>query len=287
MHVQTQAHTHIQLSNVPTLSDCKFIAVAVCRFDKGFIRSPDGKCVCPSGAALNENGECIYCPIEKGLKIDERGRCVCALERGLIIDERGNCICPVEFGYRLDVRGNCKPVTPVTGCDNDDQCADHKYCNPISKTCEDACAKKQCGTHAFCNATNHMPICQCIAGYSGNPDEYCSRFLSPSDLEHNIYTCLFLDNTHMFRTDFPRPEMQVSCLSDGVQVQIHIHERGFNGVLYVKGHSKDEQCRRVITLTPDSAPRTELFKIQFGNCGLIHVNVSAKVTPAELYPFFL
>lgn len=68
--------------------------------------------------------------------------------------------------------------------------------------------------------------------------------------------------------------MVVTCLSDGVQVEIHITEKGFNGVLYVKGHSKNEQCRRVVSMAPDSAPRTEIFKVNFGNCGLIHVNVS-------------
>lgn len=68
--------------------------------------------------------------------------------------------------------------------------------------------------------------------------------------------------------------MVVTCLSDGVQVEIHITEKGFNGVLYVKGHSKNEQCRRVVSMAQDSSPRTEIFKVNFGNCGLIHINVS-------------
>lgn len=68
--------------------------------------------------------------------------------------------------------------------------------------------------------------------------------------------------------------MVVSCMSDGVQVEIHITEQGFNGVMYVKGHSKNEQCRRIVSLPPDSVPKTEIFKVHFGNCGLIHVNVS-------------
>jgi hypothetical protein len=63
-------------------------------------------------------------------------------------------------------------------------------------------------------------------------------------------------------------------LSDGVQVEIHITEPGFNGMLYVKGHSKDEQCRRVVVLEKDVQSRTEIFKVNFGNCGLIHINVS-------------
>lgn len=64
-------------------------------------------------------------------------------------------------------------------------------------------------------------------------------------------------------------------MSDGVHVEINIEEQGFNGVLYVKGHSKDEQCRRIITLPQESGPVTEIFKVHFGNCGLIHVNGQA------------
>lgn len=81
----------------------------------------------------------------------------------------------------------------------------------------------------------------------------------------------FLDHTN-FRTDFPRPEMGVSCLADGVQVEIRIEETGFNGVIYVKGHSKDEECHRVVNLSHDNVPRMELFKVHFGSCGLIHIN---------------
>lgn len=153
----------------------EYFAAALCRLDKGYILTPDGRCICPPNTALNENDECIHCPITKGLKIDERGHCVCALERGLIIDERGNCICPIEFGYRLDFKGNCIPKTGPE-CETDNQCPDHKYCNPEMKTCDDPCLKKRCGTNAFCNATNHIAVCQCSSGYSGNPEIYCSKY---------------------------------------------------------------------------------------------------------------
>lgn len=79
--------------------------------------------------------------------------------------------------------------------------------------------------------------------------------------------------------------MIVSCLADGVQVEIHIAEQGFNGVLYVKGHSKNEECRRVVNLPPNSAARTEIFKVHFGNCGLIHVNgVASFVLVIQKHP---
>lgn len=74
------------------------------------------------------------------------------------------------------------------------------------------------------------------------------------------------------RVEATNADLQVSCLSDGVEVHVHIYE-WFNGLLYVKGHSKDEQCRRVINISGNT---TEVFRVNFGNCGLIHVNVSVE-----------
>ncbi|KAK9513085.1 hypothetical protein O3M35_001355 [Rhynocoris fuscipes] len=229
--------------------------VSECPPGKGFIRDVDGNCVCPPGTGLNMNDECERCIPERGFKIDDRGRCVCDLDKGLIIDERGKCICPTEHGYSLDVNGYCVPGKPE--CKSDDDCADHLYCNPETKSCEDPCLQKTCGINAFCNATRHIAFCQCISGFIGDPYLICNS------------------TKVTMRTDFPRPDMIVSCLSDGVQVEIHITEKGFNGVLYVKGHSKDEKCRRVVSLPNDSQPRTEIFKVNFGTCGLIHVNGQA------------
>lgn len=86
------------------------------------------------------------------------------------------------------------------------------------------------------------------------------------------YFFIFSDDHSHYKTDFPRPDLTVSCLSDGVQVVITLSEIGFNGILYVKGHSKDEKCRRVISI--EQGERIEYFKVNFGSCGLIHVNVS-------------
>lgn len=72
---------------------------------------------------------------------------------------------------------------------------------------------------------------------------------------------------------FERPEVNVSCLSDGIKVDISITESDFNGVLYVKGHSKDEECRRIITPGTAIVNTTEVFKVHFESCGLTHINV--------------
>lgn len=98
-------------------------------------------------------------------------------------------------------------------------------------------------------------------------------FIQNSSLElQTLIKILAPPTTSHYKTDFPRPDLTVSCLSDGVQVVITLSEIGFNGILYVKGHSKDEKCRRVISI--DQGERIEYFKVSFGTCGLIHVNVS-------------
>lgn len=148
--------------------------VSLCRLDKGYIRGPGGNCICSPNTALNEKNECVYCSIEKGLKV-ERGHCVCALERGMIVDDRGNCVCPKEYGYRLDASGNCTaPTGPKCATNND--CPDHKFCNVGIRTCTDPCAVKKCGINAFCNATSHRAVCSCISGYSGDAETMCSKF---------------------------------------------------------------------------------------------------------------
>ncbi|ETN60100.1 dumpy [Anopheles darlingi] len=237
--------------------------MALCPTDRGFVRNVNGECTCPPGYGLSQYDDCQPCREEDGLKIDETGRCVCALERGLIIDERGRCICPIESGYRLTSRGECIR-TERPECEHDDQCDDWRYCDQRTKTCEDPCVGTVCGKNALCNATNHRAVCQCIAGYDGNPEVLCSQ--PPG---HRIL-------------DSP-PEVQVACLADGVQVSIGLTETSFNGVLYVKGHSKDEECRRVINGVEPN--KSEIFKVHFGSCGLIHVNgVASFVLVVQKHP---
>ena len=79
------------------------------------------------------------------------------------------------------------------------------------------------------------------------------------------------------RGEFLKPELIVSCLADGVQVRMGLTERGFSGVLYVKGHSKEEECRKLIAVPEDTPSKIEIFKVQFGTCGLVHINVSIDI----------
>uniref|UniRef100_T1GGH8 ZP domain-containing protein n=1 Tax=Megaselia scalaris TaxID=36166 RepID=T1GGH8_MEGSC len=224
---------------------------STCLIEKGFVRDINGRCVCPPGKALDIYNFCSDCIIENGFAVNGTNHCICDLERGMIIDVYGKCRCPTEHGYKLTPSGECVPFV-IPECTSDAECSNKLYCNLETQHCEDPCLKKTCGINAFCDVVSHEAVCQCITGYNGNPYEFC--------------------NHTNFRTDFPRPDMVVSCLADGVSVQIHITEPRFNGVLYVKGHSKEEECRKVVNLSGDTTSRTELFKVQFGDCGLIHDN---------------
>lgn len=66
--------------------------------------------------------------------------------------------------------------------------------------------------------------------------------------------------------------MSVNCLADGVQLMINIGDPGFNGLMYVKGYSKNEECRRILRQDVDVSIIE--FKVLFNTCGLIHENVS-------------
>lgn len=61
------------------------------------------------------------------------------------------------------------------------------------------------------------------------------------------------------------------CKADGVSVGLTI--KNFTGVLYVKSYSKDERCRSAVDTSRDEESMVD-FTVHFGDCGLVHVNVS-------------
>ena len=225
----------------------------LCEVNRGLIVNDDGQCVCPPGKAFNKDDVCVYCFIDAGYKIDDDQHCVCALEKGFIINEDGECVCPVEMGYRIDNAGNCTKILTVE-CESDQNCPETKKC--INNVCVNPCDYKKCVENAVCHVRDHEPECDCIPGFRGDGDEFCKQ-IPPS------------------RTSSP-PEVVVNCLSDGIQVKIHIVEdEDFNSVFYVKKHSNDERCRKLIDIRSPISNRTEVFKVKFGTCGLVHVNGEA------------
>ena len=72
---------------------------------------------------------------------------------------------------------------------------------------------------------------------------------------------------------FPRPDLQVNCLAEGILVRIDVVDNNFNGVMYVKGHSNDERCRKAVNVAELGSDIID-FRVQFGSCGLFHSDVS-------------
>lgn len=79
----------------------------------------------------------------------------------------GTCSClPDYIGNPYE---GCRPECVVNS-----DCPVNLAC--VRSKCRDPCPGA-CGQNAVCNAVNHVPMCSCIQGYSGDPFRYCS--LSP------------------------------------------------------------------------------------------------------------
>lgn len=80
------------------------------------------------------------------------------------IGETPSCSClPNYFG----APPNCRPECVVnTDCPSDKSCIAEKCRNP----CEGSC-----GWNAECRVQNHIPICQCRTGFTGDPFTQCSE----------------------------------------------------------------------------------------------------------------
>ena len=88
--------------------------------------------------------------------------------------------------------------------------------------------------------------------------------------------------------DFPRPELVVNCLANGVGVEIKMTDKNFHGVMYVKGHSNDPRCRRAVE--PGESREIINFNVDFDTCGLFHFQVSlssARIQCSELKTIIL
>lgn len=76
----------------------------------------------------------------------------------------GSCSCLPEF------LGN-----PYDGCRYEctinTDCASNKAC--IRNKCQNPCPGT-CGSNAECLVINHLPMCTCYNGYTGDPFKYCT-----------------------------------------------------------------------------------------------------------------
>ena len=206
-----------------------------------------GFCVCPHGYELLPYGECRAISL-----CGENNPCA---HGAVCHDKPGSyeCFCPPETIGDPYVKG-CQPIV---GCTNDHDCPNDRECDS-SKQCISPC--HICGPNAECTVRDHKALCVCTHGKVGEPyNKQIGCFTPPP-----------ADTPPEVRTIPPVQDLQVMCLADGVQVSIQLG--GYDGIIYVKGHSNDANCRRLVTSNEvDSID----FKVQFGHCGLIHVDGEA------------
>lgn len=80
----------------------------------------------------------------------------------------GSCSC--MHNYFGNPYVNCKPE-----CIQNSDCANNKAC--MNTKCFDPCLNV-CGINAQCRVINHLPICSCSSGYSGDPLRSCQPITS-------------------------------------------------------------------------------------------------------------
>lgn len=90
-------------------------------------------------------------------------------------------------------------------------------------------------------------------------------------LEYNFVVLVPIPPPPIIKTDFPRPDIVVNCLADGVSVTVALRDPNFHGIMYVKGHSQDQNCRR--SVEPGEASEPVDFSVKFDTCGLFHFQV--------------
>lgn len=74
--------------------------------------------------------------------------------------------CECLPGYSGNPNEGCRPE-----CILNSECPRDKYC--LRNKCTDPCPSV-CGLNAQCTVVNHIPVCNCIAGYEGDPFAGCT-----------------------------------------------------------------------------------------------------------------
>lgn len=86
------------------------------------------------------------------------------------------CTClPDFYGNPYE---NCRPE-----CVINTDCPSNRAC--IRNKCQDPCPGT-CSFNADCNVINHIPICSCKLGYTGDPFRYCSILEQLREFFHKL-----------------------------------------------------------------------------------------------------
>ncbi|CAB4059875.1 unnamed protein product [Lepeophtheirus salmonis] len=129
--------------------------------------SHNPECYCPSGLSGDPFSLCREIPPTEPIE-EETDPCYpnpCGSNS--IAREQGNrCVCSCKTGY-LGNPPNCR-----LECVGSSECSLSTAC--ISNKCINPCSD-YCGQNARCQVVNHIPMCECPRGYSGDPYTQCKK----------------------------------------------------------------------------------------------------------------
>ncbi|PNF25788.1 hypothetical protein B7P43_G12126 [Cryptotermes secundus] len=159
-------------------------STAICKNSPGSFscQCPDGLVGDPVKAGCRKPGDCFThsdCPSTASC-VDNRCRNPCenpdACGRNaecLPTAHTALCRCPAQ------TRGDAKVECVQLECADSNDCTPSKAC--IDSRCVDPCSLPNvCGQNAHCLPLNHVGVCSCYSGYTGNPQlgcvtvQYCS-----------------------------------------------------------------------------------------------------------------
>lgn len=124
-------------------------------------------CTCPEGYTGDPFRYCEVKPPKVEPIADDKDLCnpfPCGANA-----QCANSLCTCLPGYHGDPYSGCRPECVLsTDCSKDKACIRNKCVNPCPGTC---------GQNAECNVINHIPMCVCLQGYTGNAFFTCSPIL--------------------------------------------------------------------------------------------------------------
>lgn len=83
------------------------------------------------------------------------------------VAHRSQCYCPPG------TQGNPLEACVTVGCQSNDDCAQDEACDAVNRVCRQVCTPGVCAPEAFCEGRNHLPICTCRTGTTGDPYVRC------------------------------------------------------------------------------------------------------------------
>ena len=161
--------------------------IPICICNTGFIGDPFAQCYRPSSKLFRKNTECslIFGFIATPRPIEVVQPCnpsPCGINAECS-ENRGAASCRCILDYVGNPYVECKPECTVNS-----ECPRDKAC--INNKCGDPCPGV-CGVHATCSVTNHVPLCKCDPGYTGNAFVSCTRITtSPPRIPEPVDPCI-------------------------------------------------------------------------------------------------